>query len=160
MERYFEVMPESGLHKEWFEYKENALAVRKLANSFFNQKNIGATEYYAADDAIYIVPTDEDKENFKSVLLKPLENGLCQFRKSSKINKAWVQALKDAELSVDRKPMVILYFRFGGGRYKSRLFDQGEKLYCSIDPADGEPPEGFVEMKASEFYKIVEDNAA
>ncbi|WFR64172.1 hypothetical protein P9222_08345 [Paenibacillus amylolyticus] len=57
-----------------------------------------------------------------------------------------------------RKPYVPFYFRgFGGGRIRSRLFEIDGTVYCSLDPFEGDPPEGFVEMKASEFFKVIED---
>lgn len=158
MERYFTVTEESSLYKDWFDYQKNAADVNAVVKSFMNKHNIGSNKYYAADDAIFIIPTAADNETYKTVLCSPLENGLRKFRTTSKIGKAWVNELKAANLKVVRKPMVIMYFRsFKGGKYRSRIFDQDGCLYCSIDPVDGDPPKGFVEMKASEFYKIVEE---
>lgn len=158
MEKYFIVTEESQLHKDWFAYKKNSAAVRELIKAFFSEHGIESNEFYAADDAIYIVPSEKDKGTFNSLLCAPLENGLRQFKKTSKISKAWVKTLKDAGLRVFGKPMLILYFRSLGGRFKSRLFDLNGILYCSLDPVHGEAPEGFVEMKASEFFKIIEES--
>lgn len=122
------------------------------------ENGIEANGYYAADDALYIVPSEKDAETFKSLLGATIDNGLRKFKSNTKIGKAWVKALKDAELSVARKPMVTLYFKGFGGKFRSRLFDQDGMLYCSLDPVSGEIPVGFTEMKASEFFKIIEES--
>ena len=48
------------------------------------------------------------------------------------------------------------------GKFKTRLFDIDDVLYCSIECGsvdDIECPEGMKRIKTSEFYKIVEDNS-
>jgi len=48
------------------------------------------------------------------------------------------------------------------GKFKTRLFDIDDVLYCSIECGnvnDIECPEGMERIKTSEFYKIVEDNS-
>lgn len=159
MEKYYTVTEECQLHKEWFDFKENTSQIRELFKKFTESVGIESSEYYVTDEEIYIIPTKKDEETFGSVLCAPINDGLRKFRTTSKVGKAWVKALKDVDLKVFHKPMVILYFRsFGGGRYRSRIFDHNDKLYCSISPADGEAPKGFVEMKASEFFKIIEES--
>ncbi|OMF70486.1 hypothetical protein [Paenibacillus glucanolyticus] len=159
MEKYYMVTEECSLHKAWFGYKENKAQVNELFKEFKEKIGFESSEFYVTDNEIYIVPTEKDVEAFGSVLCGPINDGLRKFRTTSKVGKAWVKDLKDADLKVESKPMVILYFRsFGGGRYRSRVFDQNGNLYCSIDPVDGEAPKGFVEMKASEFFQIIEES--
>lgn len=156
MEKYYMVTEKSSLHKAWFDYKSNVSQVNEFVKNFISENGIETREYYVSDTEIYIVPSEKDVETFGNTLGATLENGLRKFKGNSKIGKAWVKALKDAGLEVLRKPMVILFFRSSGGRFRSRIFDQNGVLYCSIDPA-GEHEEGFVEMKASEFFKIIEE---
>jgi hypothetical protein len=161
MERFFEVTAASSLHKEWFEYKENDRRVRERFKKFAGEQGISANEYYVADDSVFIVPTETDKEKFGNALLRPLGNGLCQFRKASKVSKAWVQGLKDADLRVISKPMLFWHFKSIQGKFQSRLFDQDGKVYCSMSPCkEDDTPEGFVELKGSEFYKVMEGKSA
>ena len=158
MEKYFTVTEESSLHKDWFAYKENREKVNELYKQFAEQVGIDSREYHLTDKVLYIVPTEKDTVNFSPFLCNPINDGLCKFKASSKIAKGWVKALKDAELKVIRRPMVILYLKsMGGGRFRNRLFDHNGVLYCSIDPAGEGAPEGFNEIKASEFYKIIEE---
>lgn len=157
MERYFEVTEESRLYSDWFEYKANRESINEIYKQFKREQGIESSTYYVTDDEIHIIPTEKDMETFGSVLCTPEDDGLLKFRVNSKIGKAWKQALKDKGLKVLRRPMVILYFSSRGGKYRSRIFDQNGKLYCSMDPADGQAPKGFTEMKASDFYKVVEE---
>lgn len=159
MEKYFMVTEECSLHKDWFKYKENKARVNEIFKQFKEETGFESSEYYVTDKEVYIIPTEKDVEAFGSVLCSPINDGLRKIRTTSKVGKAWVKALKDTDLKIESKPMVILYFRsFGGGRYRSRIFDQNGFLYCSIDPVDGEAPKGFVEMKASEFFGIIEES--
>lgn len=157
MERYFIVTEQSRLHKSWFAYKENREQLRKFVKDFKVANGIEADGYYADNHNFYIVPTEQDKATFGSALCSPVNDGLRKFKKSTKIGKAWLKALEDADFKIIGKPMVILYFKGLQGRHRSRIFDQDGVLYCSLDPAEGDTPEGFVEMKASEFFKVVED---
>lgn len=160
MEKYFLITEESQLHVDYYKYLENQKEVDRLVEAFFKEHGIEAEHYHAASDCIFIVPKESDNEKFKSVLGVALENGLQKFKGTSKIHKAWINALKDKSLKVLNQPRVIFYLRTGGGRFRSRLFDQDGSLYCSFEPAPLEIPKGFIEMKASEFYKVLETDSA
>lgn len=157
MEKFFKVTEASQLHNDWITYKANRKEIREIANAFKASQGIEATGHYVSSDAIYIVPTENDRTKFGKVLCKPGNENLQLFRKNSKIGKAWVALMRERGLKVLHKPPLPFYFpRFSGGRYRSRLFDIDGELYCSLDPAGDVVPEGFTEMKASEFYKLVE----
>lgn len=80
-----------------------------------------------------------------------------RWKENSKINKAWVKSLEDKEIKVRRKPMLAFYFTIYG-RHRTRLFAIGDELYCSIrSEYDYEKPEWAKEIRASEFWKTVED---
>lgn len=158
MERYFIVTEKSSLHKEWFDYLENRKAVNDLVKQFVENNGIESQEYYVDSESIYIVPTEKDEEAFGNKLGAAVNEGLRKFKASSKVGKAWVQALKDANLNVMHKPRVIWYFKSLGGRFRSRIFDQNGILYCSLEPCADETPKGFEEIKASEFFKIIEES--
>ena len=53
------------------------------------------------------------------------------------------------------------YFRLLGYRWRERIFHVGEKLYISIESdRDIEVPKFATEIKASEFYRIIEAQEA
>lgn len=159
MEHYFKVTEASSLNREFMAYRENAKAIRELVKDFKATFAIESDVYWATDEALFIVPTKKDLSSRGSVYCAPIEDGLRKFKINSRIGKAWVKTLKDAGLKVLRKPYVPFYFRgFGGGRVRSRLFEIDGTVYCSMDPFEGEAPKGLIEMKASDFFKVIEDH--
>lgn len=57
------------------------------------------------------------------------------------------------------KPFVLLFFEETILQARVRLFPAGGKVYCSVEHNLEKPltcPEGFVEMKGSAFYEIME----
>jgi hypothetical protein len=57
------------------------------------------------------------------------------------------------------RPTVPLYFKTFFGRSRSRLFLYKDNVYCSMqaDVDSIDTPEGFIEMKGSEFFRIIEE---
>lgn len=54
--------------------------------------------------------------------------------------------------------IVPFYFKNPVGRSQTRLFDQDDKLYVqySTEYEVEDTPKGFIPIKASEFYKVME----
>lgn len=160
MERFFEVT-KSKLGKEYVEHKENSRLVHEAFKEFCGEYGIGAKEYVPCTERLMLVPTVEDKEKFKSSLCKTVkENGVVSFRTSSKINKAWVEKVKDIKLT---STSMLIFGNFCIlGRHLTRLFKIDDKVYFSVSGDDYDIKnlkvlEGMNEMKASEFFKIIED---
>jgi len=160
MEKYFIVTEQSKLYGEYMRYIQNKKDVNDHVKEFTAKNEIKTTEYYANSGYLYIVPTENDLEKFEKVLTKPVNDGLRSFKKNSKINKQWVKSLDEKDLKVINKPVVLFYFTRGYGKTRSRLFNVDKVLYCSfeVDTTELDCPEGMVEIKASEFYKILEEN--
>ena len=160
-EKYFIVNNKSDLYKEYMGYKKNLKQMREIAIKFLEEHDIEANEYSYNSLVFYIIPTEKDKEKFKTVLGKTVENGTKPFKKNSKIGKAWINTLKENNIEPLHKPIVGWFFKNHVGKMRSRLFDINEIVYCSYKvEGDINTPEGFTEIKASEFWKIIEDNKA
>ncbi|HEX3038187.1 MAG TPA: hypothetical protein VHO94_04240 [Oscillospiraceae bacterium] len=162
-EKFYIVTDKSKLHKEYFEYRENFKAVTEVAQEFFKEHGIDPnTSYCPCTCALYLIPSKEDKEKFASQLSKNCDNqGLYKVKETSKLGRAWVDTLSKNHLSVLRKPLPQFYFRTLTGRGDYRLFDIDGTLYCSYQNDNDFPnPDGFTEIKASEFFKIIEDYEA
>lgn len=158
MEKFYIAEEGSKLRKDYLEHKESVEKVRELIIKFFDTHGITADKYYVNNKYLHIVPTEEDKEKFSNQLCKP-KDGLYRFRANSKINRAWVRTLEANEVQVISRPMVPLYFdRYWGRKMQSRLFEIDGVVYCSFN-ADGEfkPTDKLKEIKASEFFKVIED---
>ena len=101
-----------------------------------------------------VVPTKKDTKKFESMLKK---TSYGEFKKNAEISKEWIAGVE--KIGRIQKPRLFYYFDLLGHRWRERLFHIGDKLYCSIE-SDGEVSvSGFaLEMKASEFYKIIEES--
>lgn len=157
MEQYFEITNQSSRYKEYFDYLEADEACRKAAKEFLEENNIH-TKYYAIfGGALCIDDNQKNRDKYGNQLKKYGENRTVAFKKTSKIGRAWTES----GIKGVHKPHVSFFFADASYSTRTRLFHVGEKLYCSIDCMDRstkvKTPQGFIEMKASEFYKIVED---
>lgn len=159
MEKFFTVTEGTRLHDEYFTYKTNHKLVNQCAKDFMEKHNMETEKFARSSETFCIIPTENDCKNFGSMFSKDKVNGLSVFKKNSEIGKDWIKTLKLQNLCVLHKPMIAFEFsKFAGGKFTTRLFDIDGILYLSFDCGyEVETPEGFNELKASEFFKIIED---
>lgn len=124
---------------------------------FAKEHGIETSRYYQFTSQLRIVPTMKDIHKFREQLKIDNET----FKKNSAISKEWVELCKANGLETPRKPTwelrdlittCILSFR-------SSLFSLNDEVYGTFE-ADVNfnlPDEHFVELKASEFHKIIEE---
>lgn len=151
MDKYFEIQEDCDLYRKYFAYKKDipkfVVACKEVCEKF----GIETKEFILQKNYLQIVPTKADREKFKN-LMKKTKYGA--FKKNSEPCKMWVSLVKDIENFY--KPRLFYYFELFGS-YKERLFDLDGKLYCSIEDArEIRIPDFAIEIKASEFYKIIE----
>ena len=159
MEKYFEVKQNSDFYKKYFDFVDMSNKVNELFKQFAEDNGIETKKYYQNTERLVIVPTQEDRIKFKGMFV---QNSDTDFKKTAPICKSWVNLCKENGLKSPRKPSLLWdsSCKLGSCSTSSRLFHIGEKVYGSIDNkcnADIELTDDFVEMKASEFWKIVED---
>jgi hypothetical protein len=159
MEKFFIVTEQSELHKNYFDYKENRNVLCDLYNEFATKYGIEANQYYPMSVGLAIIPTKGDIEKFDKILKKEMGSGLREFKKNSEITKDWMQIIKTRNIKILHRPFVEFYFKHNYGKSSSRLFDIDGVVYCSFENSYSEldTPEGFTEIKASEFYKVIKD---
>ena len=152
MEKFFIVHNEK-LIKEYKDYVEDYNALNDVMKMIMNEFGIEAKQFYSYCDRLMIVLTENDKVKFSKSLLKNGE----RFRVNSKENKRFLELVKEYNIKGLRKPS---YFNYINGRNsKYRMFGINNTIYGSYEmPYDFTLPSNFEEIKASEFYKIVEDN--
>lgn len=157
MENYYQVTEQSPLYKEYMDYSENDKIIRQIAHEFLTNNKIDAKQYVATENTFYIIPDGNDLNNFGKILNKEIESGLRAFKAKSKIGKAWVEVLKENNVKPLHKPWLMSYFNVYG-KTSSRLFAIENKVYCSFKSEyNFDNPEGFIELKASEFFRIIEE---
>ena len=153
MENYYMIPKQLPLHQEYMDYVENNKTMREISHEFLIDNNIDTKEYASTKDTFYIVPTEKDIEDFGKFLCKEVDGVLRAFKVKSKIGKAWRDNLNEKGV----QPYLMMYFNVYGNT-SSRLFAINDEVYCSFKSEyNFDNPEGFIELKASEFFKIVED---
>lgn len=156
MERYF-IVTNEPLIEQLKEYEIMRKKVEEAFKAFKKEVGIETVAYYQSTDVLKIVPTENDLDKFSSMM----KVDRVTFKKNSALNKEWVKICKEKELKTPRKPVWELESLIDSNtyRFRSRLFSLGDKVYGSFE-SDGDftlPTEHFIELKASEFYKIVEE---
>lgn len=159
MEKYFEVKKDSNFYKKYFDFVNMSDKVNELFKKFAKDNGIETKKYCQNTERLVIVPTQEDRIKFKGMFV---QNSDTDFKKTAPICKSWVNLCKENGLTSPRKPTLLWdsSCKLGSYSISSRLFHIGENIYGSIDNkcnANIELTDDFIEMKASEFWKIVED---
>ena len=154
LDKYFEVKKGCKLYRDYFDYLEDKHKVVDAFDEVCKHFGIETDEFYLNKKSFRIVPTKTDNEKFATMMKK---TNYGEFKKNSEPCKMWLSLTKDIEHF--QKPELLFYFDLLGYRWKERLFHIGEKLYCSIE-SDGDIscPDFVTELKASEFYKIIEES--
>lgn len=151
-ENYFEITKESPHYDEWFDYLKADDNQREIMRSFAKEHDINIEEYMIWKDKLWVRP--DLNEIYSSQFGKEREQGTAPFKKTSPIGKAF------SKISVvkARKPFVPWFFKDHYGKSQFREFDCDGKVYCQFNTEyeTDEVPKGFVRIKASEFYKAIE----
>lgn len=154
MEKYYIVMPGSPIYKEYMDYKVMSEKVNTAFVEFAKEQGFETHEYYQSAQRLYICPTEGDVDKIGKYFKKDTP-GL--FKKNSPPAKAWVNKCQVFGLKSPSKPNLAFEFRIFG-RTSSRLFMVGDALYASFRAdCNFENPDGFEEIKASDFFKVIED---
>ncbi|CEP45762.1 Uncharacterised protein [[Clostridium] sordellii] len=157
MEKYFRIKDECRFKKDYFDYMGNSKMLNDFIKEFFDKNDIETSKYYLNEEQLYIVPTESDMCKFDKQLNKPKEKGLRAFKKNSRVNKAFVNKLKENDLKILRKPQLWMYIDFIG-RMSTQTFIKNSEIYAKVE-TDYKfiySTEYFEEIKASEYYKIKE----
>ena len=154
MEKYFIITPESSIYKKYIDYKEMSEKVNEAFKDFAQACGFETQEYYQSTQHLHICPTESDIEKFGKYFKK---NDPGLFKKNAPLAKEWVNKCELLKLKSPFKPQ--LGFEIGVyGKSRSRLFTIKDVMYGSLDSDnDFKTPAGLTEIKASEFFKIVEE---
>lgn len=156
MERFF-IVKNEGLIKQVKEFESMRIKINDAFKEFSEKHDIETNRYYQHTDLLRISPTENDIEKFRNQLKVDNET----FKVKSAMNKEWVELCKANGLTTPEKPSWELMRLVGTGlwRFSSRLFSLNDKVYGSLEmDTPFELPEAdFIELKASEFYKIIEE---
>lgn len=155
MEKFYRALPDSRLHADYMEWEDCCEEMREIIDSLFEEYGVEATRYSAGKFGLAIEATPGDLEKFKGQFKKGHIHGIFEFRKNSHICKEW--AKRSERIKMRRKPFLSLYFDHASCRMSTRLFQIDGVVYCSIDAGDVAPKDKLVEIKASEFWRVIEN---
>lgn len=179
MERAFIATKESEYYKVLMDHKANVKKQMDFVIKYLAEIGIESTKYYMHGNGVVnlpfkeweignirlsIIPTKKDEENFNKKLLKADKHGLRQFRKTSKICKEFARKCIDEKIIINtHEPRISDYFKsleYGlfGASYTRFLrenvfYIKMEHERLKVD----DTPEGFKEIKLSEYYKVLEE---
>lgn len=153
VEKYMIIKPGCNLYNDYFAWKEDEEKVCDIFGRIKKKYGIEATKFYPIKTDFRISTTYGDFDKFDKLLKK---TDRCCFKRNTDISKEWRAAVADIDHM--ERPRLFYYFDLLGKRWVERLFDVDTVLYCSIETdSDFETPDFAEEMKASDFYKIIED---
>ena len=151
-ENFFEITKGSRHYQEWFDYLKADDEQRTAMRAFAKEHGLNIDVYAIWKGNLWVNP--EKNAKFAEQFLKETVNGLKGIKKTSGIGKAF----KKAQIKRAEKPFVPWFFKECYGKSKTREFDFESKVYCQIESESKitETPKGFIRIKASEFYKVLE----
>lgn len=152
IDHFYEVNSDSTLFCDYFKWLTDYEKMRNGVVAFKKEYGI-AGDTFMIDEGKLWVDVSLNRQ-FSDQFGKVECQGHSPFKKTSSIGKAFTKAnIKKAS-----KPFVPFYFKNPVGRSQTRLFDQDGKLYVqySTEYEVEDTPKGFTPIKASEFYKVME----
>lgn len=180
MERAFIVTKESKYFKSLEQYDLLRKQQIDFIDKFFKEKGIEATEYYMHGDGMVncpfseyemdtiglgINPTEKDVKKFGKILGKKDSYGLQHFRKNSKLAKEFKEKCINEQAIVNLyEPRVGEYFKdLFLNKHSTERFKMESQIYIKLESDNltkNETPEGFIEIKLSEYYATRENLAS
>lgn len=158
MEKFYIALPESRLYADYSEWLVTRNESVKFIENLFEKYGLDReTKFYAGREFLAI-KSDKDLDSiFPKQFKKKLYDGDYRvFKLNAPIMKEWVEKIKTFKCL--HKPFLGMYFKNCFGKMSTRLFMHESTLYFSIECDSAfEPSDLFQEIKASEFYKVIED---
>jgi len=157
MEKFYIVPAESALGKAFQNYKKDSDLLYNTYLDFAKEKGIISDGVYLTAKRLWINPTSEDKEKFGSEFMM-YEPG--KFKKTSRLCKEWINLCREKGIKGLSKPNPIFYFHKSDFfSCRSRLFELDGVIYCTLSSSsEFNAPDELNEIKASEFYTIMEQH--
>lgn len=154
MEKYYTVTPDSKIYNAYVDYRTMLDKVNAAFTEFAKEQGFETKQYYPKTDCLCIVPTNADTDKFGKYFKKDMPG---MFKKTSLPSKAWISKCSALGLKTPHKPNLVFYMNVSG-RASCRMFMIDDVLYASYETnCDFESIDGLNEIKASEFYKVIEE---
>lgn len=157
MEQYFEITKDSKRYQQYINYQTKRKEAIEAMSKFMEEHDIPGSKFMLWEGYLWVPETSEIMEKFGKQFRDVRYKGFRAFKKNSVIGRAFAKA----NISMPQKPFVPFFFNdCSYGDFSTRLFNYKDGVYCSISAPNLpalKAPQGFVEMKASEFFKVIEE---
>ena len=152
--KYYKITSENFISKAK-EYKKEIEKLYKITDIIWDEFGIETRSFYPRVSEFKIEPTRNDVNKFREMLKKDGST----FKKNSLVNKRFEELVKEYQAKTPYRPMLWDYAAHTYGSMAASHFEIDGVHYGSLEIEGGghKTVEGFEEMKASEFYKIIED---
>ena len=153
-EAFYKITSEKFIKAEQ-EYQSKKKQFMKVFDRLAEEFGIETDEVYLTIVEFEIVPTKNDREKFKEQFKKDTST----FKRNSKVGKRFKELIEEQQIQRFHRPKLWDYVNTPYGRRSSRYTEIDGVYYGTLgtEEAIKKQVEGFEEMKASVFYKIIED---
>lgn len=151
MKKYF-IVKDEALEKQYEAAMVNEDIMLQAFKQMKEEYGIETHEFYLSRERFTLVYNRADREKFKGQITQSGD-----FRKTSPMNKRWLELLKEKGITKVGKPILGFIIQCSAGRQRSQLFKIDGVLYGTFEAESVTLPDAWVEIKASEYYKILED---
>lgn len=165
---HFIINNDSKMGQRYWKFKENQKKFFEFTKRFLDDNGL-ETKEYGIWPYLTIVPTEKDIEKYGKQMKTPVKAGsMVHFRKNCKLQKLWREGLKENSIDtdlIDRRDVILPYTPWRGG-FTWNLFDIDGVIYflyqsnLKDDDLKDFPEPDFKEIKASEYYKVIEEHEA
>lgn len=159
-EKCFIVKEENPIYNKYFDWWNNQENLHKKWEQFKNLVGLEADKFVPRRQ-LYIIPTENDKIKFGKMFCKEdFGQGLKKLKANSILQKDWEKFIDNNKVLVSKPDFMFDFIgKCISGRMQSRLFHYKDIVYASLNGEfypNSPIPEGYEEIKKSEFYKIIE----
>lgn len=151
-DHYYEVTKDNILFQDYFDWRDDLEEMRSGIKAFKKAHDIAGDTFMYSGGMLWI--NRSLNPQLVNQMCKNERQGHSALKKNSKLGKLFTAA----NIKCAHRPFLPFYFKDVVGRTQTRLFDYEGKVYAqlSTETEIEDLPRGFIPMKASEFYKIIE----
>ena len=163
MEKFFQIKEDCKLYQDYFAFIEMKAKMNNLFDTFTKTHQLSGQKFILNPNRLIIELNEQEQQTYANDLITNQNykiHNIYTFKKNAKLCKEWVKRCKDLAIQEQTKPMIGFYFNANLYSFRQRLFHIGTNLYGSLDnkkDSDFALDDFAIELKASEFYKIIED---
>ena len=159
MNKHYYIVPEgSRLGKIYTKWEENERETNSKIIELFAEHGINSDEYVPLEKTIAVKLDGDAKKSFESQLTKQICAGVCT---KFKVNSPVAKAYRDKGIKRVPRPLVSDFMGSHGYRWAEKIFRIDGVIYARFEDKTTDRryacPDDLTEIKASEFYKILEE---